>query len=82
MMWLGTKQGAKAFTASVHSYSPFSMALSQFCSFFCGSVFYFSPCLFRLNADDFVRQLIKNFQAQKISTTGFGISKQFAEFHW
>jgi hypothetical protein len=40
MVKSGTKQDAKAFTATVHSYSPFSMALSQFCSFFCESVFF------------------------------------------
>lgn len=81
MIKSGTKRGAKAFTHLVHSYSPFSMALSQFCSFFCESVFFISrrAVLGFKNAQKILTDTLKNFLT---NGKGFGISKQFTEFRY
>lgn len=83
MVQLGTKQTAKAFTGAVHSYSPFSMALSQFCSFFCESVFFiysiwYGRTVLALTAPTSSLTNLSKNSGQRCGS--FGISKQFAEF--
>jgi hypothetical protein len=73
MMQSGTKRGAKALLRSVHSYSPFSMALSQFCSFFCESVFFIVCHIVTVLAAPTIRLT----GASKIQAENLGLIKRF-----